>query len=81
MFGYSIFFQSLLDCVQQIINYKTKKIEKQESIDILTDKKDLKKAGNIAEQIIEITLNYKFLMSKKDQRKIESLVKKFNKVD
>ena len=79
MFGYSIFFQSLLDCVQQIINYKTKKIEK--SIDILTDKKDLKKAGNIAEQIIEITLNYKFLMSKKDQRKIESLVKKFNKVD
>ncbi len=81
MFGYSIFFQSLLDCVQQIINYKTKKIEKQESIDILTDKKDLKKAGNIAEQIIEITLNYKSLMSKKDQRKIESLVKKFNKVD
>lgn len=81
MFGYSIFLQSLLDCVQQIINYKTKKIEKQESIDILTDKKDLKKAGNIAEQIIEITLNYKFLMSKKDQRKIESLVKKFNKVD
>ena len=81
MFGYSIFFQSLLDCVQQIINYKTKKIEKQESIDILTDKKDLKKAGNIAEQIIEIRLNYKFLMSKKDQRKIESLVKKFNKVD
>ena len=81
MFGYSIFFQSLLDCVQQIINYKTKKIEKQESIDIITDKKDLKKAGNIAEQIIEITLNYKFLMSKKDQRKIESLVKKFNKVD
>ena len=81
MFGYSAFFQSLLECIQQITKYKTKKIEKQESTDIITDKKDLKKAGNIAEQIIEITLNYKSLMSKKDQRKIESLVKKFNKVD
>lgn len=78
----TLYFSNLyLIVFSKLLTTKQKKIEKQESIDILTDKKDLKKAGNIAEQIIEITLNYKFLMSKKDQRKIESLVKKFNKVD
>lgn len=45
------------------------------------DKKDLKKATNIAEQIIEITRKYESSMSKKDRRRFKSLVKKFNKVD
>ena len=44
-------------------------------------KKDLEKAGNIAEQIIEIAQKYKSSMSKRDQRRLKSLVKRFNKVD
>ena len=39
------------------------------------------KIGNIAEQIIEIAQKYKSCMSKRDQRKLKSLIKRFNKVD
>lgn len=45
------------------------------------DKKKLKKATNIAEQIIEITRKYESSMSKKDRRRFKSLAKRFNKVD
>ena len=81
MFGYTVFFQSLLDCVKQFTKYKTTKLEKQESSDIITNKNKLKKAGNIAEEIIEISNKYKSVMTAADKRKLNSLIKKFNKHD
>ena len=81
MVGFSGMFQSLFGCISQIAKYGQVRIENQETTDILADKKDLKEAGNISEQIIEIALKYKSSMSKRDQRKIKSLVKKFNKLD
>lgn len=56
-------------------------VENQETTSLVGDKKDLKKATNIAEQIIEITRKYESSMSKKDRRRFKSLAKRFNKVD
>ena len=81
MFSFSSLLTALFDCISQFAKYGQAKVENQETTDILIDKKDLKKAGNLAEQIIEIAIKYKSSMSKKDQRKLKSLVKKFNKVD
>lgn len=81
MFGFSALIKSFLDCISKISEYSTAKVENQETTDILGDKKDLKKAGNIAEQIIEIARKYLSSMSRRDQRKLNLLIKKFNKVD
>lgn len=56
-------------------------VENQETTSLVGDKNDLKKATNIAEQIIEITRKYESSMSKKDRRRFKSLAKRFNKVD
>ena len=78
---FSAMIKSLCDCISQIARYGQTKIENQEASSIIQDKEDLEKAGNYAEQIIEIAQKYKSSMSKKDQRKLISLIKKFNKVD
>lgn len=77
---FSAIIKSLCDCISQIARYGQTKIENQEASSIIQDKEDLEKAGNYAEQIIEIVQKYKSSMSKKDQRKLKSLIKKFNKV-
>ena len=76
---FSAMIKSLCDCISQIARYGQTKIENQEASSIIQDKEDLEKAGN--QQIIEIAQKYKSSMSKKDQRKLKSLIKKFNKVD
>ena len=79
MLGLSAIIKSFLDCISQFAKYGQAKIENQETTTIIEDKENLEKAGNIAEQIIEIAQKYK--SSKRDQRKLKSLIKKFNKVD
>lgn len=81
MIGFSVLLQSLLDCISQFAKYGQAKVENQEATSIISDKNDLEKAGNIAEQIIEIAQKYKSCMSKRDQRKLKSLIKRFNRVD
>ena len=81
MLGFSALLQSLADCISQLARYGQVRIENQETTNIIADKTDLEKAGNIAEQIIEIAQKYKSSMSKRDQRKLKSLIKRFNKVD
>ena len=81
MLGFSALLQSLADCISQLARYGQVRIENQETTNIIADKTDLEKAGNIAEQIIEIAQKYKSCMLKRDQRKLKSLIKRFNKVD
>ena len=81
MIGFSALLQSLLDCASQFAKYRQAKVEHQETTNIIADKNNLEKAGNIAEQIIELAQKYKSCMSKRDQRKLKSLIKRFNKVD
>ena len=48
-------------------------------LDVVKDKKSLKKGTNYAEQIFEITDQYTKYFSKKHLTKYNSLKKKFNK--
>lgn len=81
MLGYSALIQSFLDCISYFTKYSTVKVENQETTNIISDKKDLKKASNLAEQIIIIANKYQSFMTRRDQRKFKSLIKKFNKVN
>ena len=81
MFGFSALGKAFFDCISNFLNYQSTRVENTESLSLVGDKKDLKKATNIAEQIIELVKKYETSMTSKDQRKLKSLIKKFNKVD
>ena len=81
MFGISALVKSIFDCISNFLNYQSARVENTESLSLVGDKKDLKKATNIAEEIIKIAEKYQGTMTSKDKRKLSSLVKKFNKVD
>jgi len=73
--------KAFFECCSKFLNYQTSKLDNLEKIVLLGDKKNLEKAGNIAEQIIEVADKYKYAMTRHDQRKLKSLIKKFNKLD
>ena len=81
MFGIQVTIKALLDCLTQFFSYKKVKTENQDEIEIISDKRDLKKAADIAEQIIQISLKYQSSMSRSDRNKLNSLIKRFNKKD
>lgn len=81
VFGFSALGKAFLDCISKLINYQTVSIEHQETTTLVGDKKNLKKAVNFAEQIIEIAKKYEPLMSKSDKKKLKKLTEKFNKTD
>ena len=81
MFGFTALEKALFDCISNFLNYQSVKVENQEKTALVGDKKDLKKASNIAEEIIKIAEKYQDVMTSKDKRKLNSLIKKFNKVD
>ncbi len=66
--------KSLFDCAE---NAKTRQSETQ----IIKDKKRLKEATNIAEEIFKITDLYKSFFSKDDLSEYESLMRKFDRKD
>lgn len=81
MFGIQATVQALLNCLTQFFNYKKVKTENQDETEIIDEKRDLKKAADIAEQIIQIATKYQNSMSRFDKRKLNSLIKQFNKKD
>lgn len=81
MLGVQATVKALLDCLTQFFSYKKVKTENQDETEIIDDKRDLKKATDIAEQIIEISLRYQSLMSRSDRNKLNSLIKRFNKTN
>ena len=54
MFGFTALGKAIFDCISNFLNYQSVKVENQEKITLVGDKKDLKKASNIAEEIIKI---------------------------
>lgn len=81
MLGIQVTIKALLDCLTQFFSYKKVKTENQDETEIIDDKRDLKKAADIAEQIIEISLRYQSSMPRSDRNKLNSLIKHFNKRD
>ena len=81
MLGIQATVKALLDCLTQFFSYKKVKTENQDETEIIDNKRDLKKAADIAEQIIEISIRYQSSMSRSDRNKLNSLIKHFNKKD
>ncbi len=76
-------FSALITAVSSMLanffEYKTAGVENQAQTDIIEDKKDYKKAADIAEQIIDIAQNYKSDMTFAHRLKFVHLVNNFRK--
>ena len=73
--------KSLFDTICQIMKTYETKIESRTIDEVVKEKKLLKKASDITEQIIILVDRYKNLFEEKDFIKYEKLKKKFLKVN
>lgn len=71
--------QSLMEMIKQALSLKQTDLENKPTLEIVREKKALKKATNYTEQMIEIVDKYKDSFSKSDLRKYNSLKRRFNK--
>ncbi len=76
---YSALVTALSNMLSNFFKLKTTQIENQSEINIIEDKKDYKKATDIAEKIIEIAKKYKKEMTFKDRLQLFRLCEKFQK--
>ena len=70
---------AVLDVIKSFLGFKQTEMEHKPVLDVVKDKKSLRKGTNYAEQILEITDQYTKYFSKKHLTKYNSLKKKFNK--
>lgn len=76
---YSALITAVSNLFAKLFEFKTAKVENQAQIEIIEDKKDYKKATNIAEKIIDIAENYKAEMTFAHRLKFVHLVQSFKK--
>lgn len=70
---------AFFEMLKQFFELRETDIEHKPTTDAIKDKKTLKKATNITEQILEITDNYVESFDEKDAKKYEKLKKRFLK--
>lgn len=74
-------FTEVIDAIEKMLEtYKTS-LEEQTTTEIVKEKKDLKKASNLCEAILEIVDKYKDTFDKKDLLRYNKLRDKFFKVN
>lgn len=73
--------QSVGEAFTSLFNWLRTNKEEQSQTQLIKDKKRLKDATNIAEEIFEITDNYKDFFAEDDTEKYDKLRKKFDKRD
>lgn len=76
---YSALITSLSNLFARLFEWKTTKTQHQSETEIIKDKKDYKKATNIAEKIIDIAQQYKADMTFAHRLKFVRLVQTFKK--
>ena len=69
------------ETITSLFNYLTKSKEQQCETQIVKDKKRLKRATNIAQQIFQITDRYTDNLNQQDYRKYKKLRKSFDSKD
>ena len=72
---------ALLDLIKQFLCVKQTEMVNKPILDVVKDKRALKKATNYTEQILSITDNYVEHFTKRDLKRYNTLKKKFNKND
>ena len=73
--------QSVGEAFTSLFNWLRTNKEEQSQTQLIKDKKRLKDATNIAEEIFEITDNYKDFFAEDDTENYDKLRKKFDKRD
>ena len=74
-------FTEVIDAIEKMLEtYKTS-LEEQTTTEIVKEKKNLKKASNLCEEILGITDKYKNTFDKKDLLRYNKLRDKFFKVN
>ena len=73
--------ESVSNAIKGIFDYASTSKEHQSETQVIKDKKKLKEAVNIAEEILLITDNYQVHFSDEDWKQYKKLKKKFNKKD
>ena len=73
--------QSVSEAFTSLFNWLRTNKEEQSETQIIKDKKRLKDATNIAEEIFAITDNYKDFFAEEDTENYDKLRKKFDKRD
>ncbi len=76
---YSALITAVSNMFAKFFEFKTTGIKNQAQTDVIEDKKDYKKAIDIAEQIIEIAQNYKSDMTFAHRLKFVHLINSFRK--
>lgn len=76
---YSQMITAIGNMLAKLFELKTATVENQAETEIIDDKKDYKKATNIAEKIINIAQKYKSEMTFADKLNFSHLIQKFQK--
>lgn len=70
-------FESALDALKSVFDFATTAKENQSETEIIKEKRDLKKATNIAEYAFKLIFKYYTSMSESDQKKLKTLYDDF----
>ena len=73
------FFSDLMNLFSKLFEWKAVEVENQSVTEVIDDKRDYKKAVDIAEKIIDIAQNYKAMMTFSHRLKFRHLVQDFKK--
>ena len=79
MFMITAAIQSFCEMVKSFLGLKQTDIEHKPTLEVVKDKKSLKKGTDYAEKIIDITDKYEQFFSKSDLKKYKTLKTKFRK--
>lgn len=76
---YSAMITAISKMLSKLFEFKTSQVENQAQTEVIEDKKDYKKATDIAEKIIDIAERYKPEMTFAHRLKFTHLVQSFKK--
>lgn len=78
---FSGMFEAFFTMFGKLFECKKSAIENQATAEIIEEKKDYKKATDIAENIIAIAVRYKSEMAASDRKLLDKYIEKFKKVN
>lgn len=79
MTGISLMLKAFFDSLSNFFCYAETSKECQSETEVIKDKKKLKKASDISEEILMLAVKYKNCMTSRDQARLLRLIRKFNK--
>lgn len=72
---------ALFDMIKQIFATKSTSLQQQTTTVVVNDRKNLKRASNITEELLELTDKYTHLFNEKDAIRYKRLKRRFMKVN